>query len=95
MGALHDVNATYYSGVGASAASLASGHPDDKVGWVIGGGIKLNAPFFGVGDYFQAQVNTPGRSAVRLPDRAAELVHTIPATAQDTASLLTLCITAS
>jgi hypothetical protein len=57
MGALHDVNATYYSGVGASAASLASGHPDDEVGWVIGGGIKVNAPFFGVGDYFQAQVN--------------------------------------
>ena len=38
-------------------ASLASGHPDDKVGWVIGGGIKLNAPFIGQGDYFQAQVN--------------------------------------
>jgi hypothetical protein len=57
MGALHDVNATYYSGVGASAASLGSGHPDDKVGWVIGGGIKLNAPFIGQGDYFQAQVN--------------------------------------
>jgi Porin subfamily len=57
MGALHDVNATYYSGLGANAASLASGHPDDKVGWVIGGGIKLNAPFTGVGDYFQAQVN--------------------------------------
>ena len=57
MGALHDVNATYYTGVGASAASLGSGHPDDKVGWVIGGGIKLNAPFIGQGDYFQAQVN--------------------------------------
>ena len=57
MGALHDVNATYYSGVGASAASLGSGHPDDKIGWVIGGGIKLNAPFIGQGDYFQAQVN--------------------------------------
>ena len=57
MGALHDVNATYYSGAGDTAASLASGHPDDKVGWVIGGGIKLNAPFIGQGDYFQAQVN--------------------------------------
>src|SRR6185437_17092886 len=57
MGALHDVNATYYTGVGASAASLGSGHPDDKIGWVIGGGIKLNAPFIGQGDYFQAQVN--------------------------------------
>ena len=57
MGALHDVNATYYLGTGSSFASLGSGHPDDKLGWVIGGGIKLNAPFFGVGDYFQSQVN--------------------------------------
>jgi hypothetical protein len=57
MGALHDVNATYYAGAGNSALQLASGHPDDKLGWVIGGGIKLNAPFTGVGDYFQAQVN--------------------------------------
>ena len=57
MGALHDVNATYYSGIGATPLHLASGHPDDKVGWVIGGGIKLNAPFIGQGDYFQAQVN--------------------------------------
>src|SRR6478609_302706 len=57
MGALHDVNATYYIDSGNSFASLGSGHPDDKLGWVIGGGIKLNAPFFGVGDYFQSQVN--------------------------------------
>jgi hypothetical protein len=57
MGALHDVNSVYYVGTGASAASLGSGHPDDKVGWVVGAGLKLNAPFFGVGDYFQAQVN--------------------------------------
>ena len=57
MGALHDVNATYYAGAGNRALQLASGHPDDKLGWVIGGGIKLNAPFIGVGDYFQAQVN--------------------------------------
>ena len=27
------------------------------MGWVVGGGIKLNAPFIGQGDYFQAQVN--------------------------------------
>jgi Porin subfamily len=63
MGALHDVNATYYAGSGASTVSLASGHPDDKVGWVIGGGLKLNTPWLlnwlgsGQGDFFQAQVN--------------------------------------
>jgi hypothetical protein len=36
---------------------LTSGHPDDKLGWVIGAGIKLNAPMIGQGDYLQAQVN--------------------------------------
>ena len=57
MGALHDVNATYFNGSGGSVASLASGHPDDKLGWVIGGGIKLNALMIGQGDFLQAQVN--------------------------------------
>ncbi|HEX3164079.1 MAG TPA: porin, partial [Pseudolabrys sp.] len=57
MGALHQVNATYYVGSGSPVSSLASGHPDDKLGWVVGAGIKLNAPMIGQGDYFQAQVN--------------------------------------
>jgi hypothetical protein len=57
MGALHQVNATYYSGTGSSVSSLVSGHPDDKLGWVVGAGIKLNAPMIGQGDFFQAQVN--------------------------------------
>ena len=34
-----------------------SGHPDDKWGWAVIGGLKLNAPMIGAGDYFQAQVN--------------------------------------
>ena len=34
-----------------------SGHPDDKWGFAVGAGIKLNAPMIGQGDYFQAQVN--------------------------------------
>jgi Porin subfamily len=54
MGALHQVNATYYSGF---PAIPASGHPDDKWGFAIGAGIKLNTPFITQGDYFQAQVN--------------------------------------
>jgi len=57
MGAVHDVNATYYTGSGGSAASLGSGHPDDKIGWVVGAGLKLNAPMIGHGDYLQTQVN--------------------------------------
>ena len=35
----------------------ANGHPEDKWGFVIGAGIKLNAPMIGQGDFFQAQVN--------------------------------------
>jgi hypothetical protein len=51
MGALHQVNANYYDG------SPASGHPDDRVGFVLGAGLKLNVPMIGQGDFFQAQVN--------------------------------------
>jgi hypothetical protein len=51
MGALHQVNGTYYG------ATDATGHPDDKWGFAVGGGIKLNAPMIGQGDYLQAQVN--------------------------------------
>ncbi len=57
MGALHQVNATYYSGTGSTFTSLGSGHPDDKLGWVVGAGIKLNAPMIGQGDFFQTQVH--------------------------------------
>jgi hypothetical protein len=51
MGALHQVNANYY------LTTPDSGHPDDKLGFVVGAGIKLNAPMIGQGDFFQAQVN--------------------------------------
>ena len=52
MGALHQVNSVYYT-----ALSPAEGHPDDKLGFAVGAGIKLNAPMIGQGDYLQAQVN--------------------------------------
>jgi hypothetical protein len=52
MGALHQVNATYFSDPVPS-----SGHPADKWGFAIGAGVKLNAPMIGQGDYLQAQVN--------------------------------------
>jgi hypothetical protein len=55
MGALHEVNGTYY---GAGATPLdTTGGPDNKVGWAVGAGIKLNAPMIGRGDYLQAEVN--------------------------------------
>jgi hypothetical protein len=53
MSALHQVNANYYN----NGAIPASGHPDDRLGWVVGAGIKLNAPMIGQGDFFQAQIN--------------------------------------
>ena len=51
MGALHQVNAIYYDG------SPDSGHPDDRLGFVLGAGLKLNVPMIGQGDFLQAQVN--------------------------------------
>jgi Porin subfamily len=54
MGAIDRVAGQYNAG-----ATLAGGatHPDDKLGFAVGAGIKLNAPMFGQGDYFQAEVN--------------------------------------
>ena len=35
----------------------ANGHPGDEWGFALGGGIKLNVPMTGQGDYFSAEVN--------------------------------------
>jgi Porin subfamily len=51
MGALHEVNAGYYS------AMLAWGHPDNAWGFAVGGGVKINLPVWSQGDYFQSQLN--------------------------------------
>jgi hypothetical protein len=53
MGAIHQVNGTYYGG----ATAVASGHPDDDVGFAVGAGLRLNAPMISQGDYLQAQIN--------------------------------------
>ena len=52
MGALHDVNANYYT-----STAPASGHASDQWGYAIGGGLRLNFPSIAQGDYFQSQVN--------------------------------------
>jgi hypothetical protein len=66
MGALHEVNASYYSaanvlGSAPSGPGLApggaAGHPGDKWGWAAGVGLKINTPFITQGDWFQAQAN--------------------------------------
>ena len=56
MGALHNVTAQ--DGIGA-----VTGHPDDKVGWAIGAGLKVNLPMLGKGDYVMGQF-TYGEGAV-------------------------------
>ena len=57
MGALHNVATQYYDG------DETTGHPDDKLGFAVGAGIKLNAPMIGPGDYFQVEVDyTQGAS---------------------------------
>jgi hypothetical protein len=55
-GGVHNVNATYYSGIGTCAQpnTTLCGHPNDKVGFytAIGGEVKL--PMLGPGDRFGA-----------------------------------------
>jgi hypothetical protein len=58
MGALHEVNASYYSTTSTgNPTQLLGGHPNDKWGWAAGAGLRLNFPMIGEGDYLQAQVN--------------------------------------
>ncbi len=49
MGALHQVNGSYFG------ATEITGHPDDKVGFAVGGGFTVNLPMFGKGDTFSMQ----------------------------------------
>jgi hypothetical protein len=52
--ALHHANGGYYgSGI---TNSEVTGHPGDKWGWAVSGGLRLNAPMIGPGDYFQGAV---------------------------------------
>jgi len=55
--AAHQVTGLYYLNSTSVANPEGSGHPDDKWGWAVSGGLKLNAPMIGQGDYFQTQVN--------------------------------------
>jgi len=52
MGAVHQVNSLSYR-----VSAPSTGHPDDKLGFALGAGIKLNVPMIGPGDFLQAQVN--------------------------------------
>ena len=55
MGAAGVVGGSYY---GTSLVGpWNNGHPDSKIGWAVGAGIKINFPMIAPGDYFQMQVN--------------------------------------
>jgi hypothetical protein len=55
-GALHEVNAAYYvNNPNNIFLPEGSGHPDNKWGWAVMGGLRINTPFIGTGDYLQLQ----------------------------------------
>jgi len=67
MGALHEVNPSYYSTSnlpGSVPFAPAGGHPDDRLGWAAAAGLFINMPFIAQGDSFMAQGNVT-RGAVR------------------------------
>jgi hypothetical protein len=72
MGGIHNVSGQYYG------ATNATGNPSDKVGWVIGGGVKLNVPMAGPGDYFTAQVSYTQGALGYLVDGAVVATPTTP-----------------
>ena len=59
------VNATYYTGTGATTGGCPAGqtgtsgcgHPDDKWGWAVLSGIDIKAPWAGPGDHFGGYFN--------------------------------------
>jgi len=56
-GGYYDFNFSCNGTIGAQAAGTSNcGHPADKLGFVIGGGLRINANWLGQGDYFQTQV---------------------------------------
>jgi hypothetical protein len=72
-----DRSAGYFSGIPGIVPGEPQGHPGDVWGWAVSGGLRLNAPMIGPGDYFQIQgiysqgltgylSQTPGGAAVNL-----------------------------
>ncbi len=57
MGALHQLNPTYYASAAGADATPGAGHPGTEYGYALGAGLRLNFPMIAQGDYFQSQVN--------------------------------------
>jgi hypothetical protein len=51
--AVRPMSASYYGGGVQSGLVSWNGHPDEEYGWAVTGGLRLNAPMIGPGDYFQ------------------------------------------
>ena len=77
--AAHNISASYFNtpvaGL-AGAPNEVNGHPDGEWGWAFTAGLRLNAPMFGPGDFFQVGAvyaegatryasNTPGAALSR------------------------------
>ena len=50
-----DRSSGYYTSVPLTNPGEPQGHPGTKWGWAVSGGLRLNAPMIGPGDYFQIQ----------------------------------------
>jgi hypothetical protein len=77
-----------YFGAGnqLSAINEWNGHPGNDVGWAVSGGLRLNAPMIGPGDYFQIAAvyaegatryasNTPGSVVLSQGQTVAQSIH--------------------
>jgi hypothetical protein len=72
--------------VGGATISEWNGHPGNDIGWAISGGLRLNAPMIGPGDYFQIAAvyaegatryasNTPTSSVLSQGQTVAQVIH--------------------
>jgi hypothetical protein len=77
-----------YFGAGNQLGTVVewNGHPGNDVGWAITGGLRLNAPMIGPGDYFQIAAvyaegatryasNTPGSAVLSQGQTVANVIH--------------------
>jgi hypothetical protein len=85
--AVRPMDASYY-GAGNQAGTLVewNGHPGNEIGWAVSGGLRLNAPMIGPGDYFQIAAvyaegatryasNTPTSSVLSQGQTVAQVIH--------------------
>ena len=75
MGAIHNVSGQYYRSDHVNRQSVGN-----DMGWAIAGGVKINVPMAGPGDYFAAQVSYTQGAIGYLDDGAANAVQAVPTT---------------